>query len=104
MNEIVFAYWIIIWVILLGMSTIERKGVYFGFLAGLQALFFGIYIIIDGFSIKTGMSIVDSGGVMSVTYQYASISPPFSSYSTMWGFPFILLGMYIMYLAVNKNR
>ena len=105
MNETVFILWIIIWVIFLTMSTIEKRGVpVFGFLSGLWILFLGVYIYLDGIEILNGMTIVGDAGNQTVIYSYQTVVPPFNEYSMLWGFPFILLGIYICFLSATKNR
>ena len=76
----------------------------FGFLAGLWIFFLGIYIYVDGIDLQTGVSIVSSGTTQTMTYTYSEVVPPFQSYGLLWAIPFILLGMYIMYLASTRYR
>lgn len=104
MNEILLIIWIIVWVILLAMSTVEKKGIVFGFMAGLWITFLGIYIMLDGLQLQSGMTVTGDIGDQTIIYQYSEIVPPFSSYSTLWCIPFILIGMYVMYLSVNALR
>jgi len=104
MNEILLMMWLVIWVILLVMSTIDKRGVVFGFISGVWILFMGIYIILDGIQIQSGMSLLGEVGSQTITYQYAEIVPPFSSYSTMWGLPFILIGFYICWLSATAKK
>lgn len=103
-NETIFMMWIIIWVIFLVMSIIEIRGVVFGFLSGLWILFLGIYVYIDGLQYQTGMQIVTLADTQTVTYTYTDVVAPFSNYGILWAIPFILLGIYIMYLASMKRR
>ena len=103
MNEIVLGFWLLIWIIFLVMSIVERRGGVFGFLAGLWILFLGVYIYLDGLEYQTGASVTVSGGVQTLTYTYGDIVSPFSNYGILWAVPFILLGLYIMYLAVTKQ-
>lgn len=86
------------------MSIIERRGSVFGFLAGLWILFLGIYIYIDGIDLQSGMTMVTSGSSQTMTYVYSEVIPPFQNYGLLWAIPFLLLGIYIMYLAVTKYR
>lgn len=104
MYENIFIMWIIVWVIFLIMSCIEKRGVVFGVLASIWILFLGIYIIIDGFQLQTGVQIVSVNGTQVVSYTYTDVVMPFSSYGVAWGLPFILLSMYIGYLAVTAQR
>ena len=94
----IFMLWVFIWIIFLIMSMVEKRGVVFGFLAGLWILFLGIAINIDGISIQTGVN--PSTG----TFVYTAMAPPFSTYSLLCGLPFILLGFYITWLASTKTR
>lgn len=101
MNEIVLILWLLIWVIFLSMSTIEKRGVVFGFISGFWIMFLGVYLFLDGFQVQTGMTI--NNGV--VTFIYTDVvSPMTAGYDKLWCIPFILLGMYIMYLAVTAQR
>ena len=86
------------------MSIIERKGVVFGFLAGLWIMFLGAYIILDGIQWQSGIEITTVGNVQTAVFVYSEIVSPFSSYSTMWAVPFILVGIYICYLASRKRK
>ena len=104
MNEILLTFWILFWVIFLVMSIIEKRGIVFGFLAGIWILFLGIYIFIDGIEWQSGVSIVTSGSTQTATYTYNQFVSPFSSYGTLWAIPFILLGIYICYLASMKYK
>lgn len=103
MNEVVFLLWIILWIVFLVMSIIERRGIVFGFLAGLWILFLGVYLYIDGFQFLSGVEMVSSGGMQTISYTYDSVVLPFSNYGLLWAIPFILLGIYILYLAVTKK-
>lgn len=96
--------WLVIWVILLIMSTIDKRGVVFGFISGVWILFMGIYIILDGLQVQSGMTILGEVGNQSIVYQYNEIVPPFSNYSTMWGLPFILIGFYITWLSATAKK
>jgi len=96
--------WIILWMIFLVMSIVERRGVVFGFFAGMWILFLGIYVFIDGLELQSGLLVVSSGSSSVVSYSYSEVVAPFSSYGVLWAVPFILLGMYVMYLAVMKNK
>ena len=104
MNEMLLILWLVIWVILLIMSTIDKRGVVFGFIAGVWILFMGAYIILDGVSIQSGMTVMGEVGNQTIIYQYNEVVPPFSSYSTMWGIPFILLGFYICWLSATAKK
>jgi hypothetical protein len=86
------------------MSVIERRGVVFGWLAGLWILFLGIYIYIDGLTFQSGMTITTSGSVQTAVYTYTQVVSPFSNYGILWAVPFILLGIYISYLASQKKN
>jgi len=86
------------------MSTIDKRGVVFGFISGIWILFLGIYLILDGLQIQSGMSIIGEAGNQTILYQYNEIVPPFSSYSTMWGLPFIMLGFYLCWLSATAKR
>lgn len=103
-NEIILTLWILFWVIFLVMSIIEKRGVVFGFFAGLWILFLGIYIYVDGIDLQSGVTVVTSGAIQTMTYTYAEVVPPFQNYGLLWAIPFVLLGLYIMYLASTKDR
>jgi hypothetical protein len=104
MNEVILTFWILFWVIFLIMSIVEKRGIVFGFLAGLWILFLGVYLYIDGLEWQTGASIVTSGASQQITFQYSQVVAPFSNYGLLWAVPFILLGIYVTYLAVTKKR
>ena len=96
--------WLVLWVILLIMSSIDKRGVVFGFIAGIWILFLGIYIILDGIQIQSGMTVMGEVGNQVITYQYNTVTPPLSSYSTMWGLPFILIGFYLCWLSATAKK
>ena len=104
MNEMLLILWLVLWVILLIMSTIDKRGVVFGFIAGIWILFMGIYVILDGIQIQSGMTVTGEVGNQVIVYSYSEILPPFSNYSTMWGLPFILLGFYICWLSATAKK
>lgn len=96
--------WLIIWIIFLIMSIIERKGVVFGFFAGIYAMFLGIYIYLDGIQVQSGLNTSWVEGTQIVDRVYVNAVPSFSSYGMLFGVPFMLVGVYICYLSANKNR
>lgn len=100
----IFLLWFIVWIVFLVMSIIETKGVTFAFLAGIYPMFLGIYIFLDGIQIQQGLTTTFSGGTQHIEKVYVDTVPPFSSYGILFGIPFILLGIYICFLAANKNR
>jgi hypothetical protein len=105
MNEVLLIIWLAIWLILLIMSTFEKRGFVFGFVAGVWILLLGVYILGDGLQLQSGMTILGDVGDQTIEYVYTEVVPPYSSYSLMWGIPFIALGMYICYLsATSKNK
>lgn len=100
----IFMLWFIIWIVFLIMSIIETRGVTFGFLSGLYPLFLGVYLFLDGIQVQSGMTISYTAGVQTVEKVYANSIPAFSSYGMLFGLPFILLGIYICYLAATKHK
>jgi len=96
--------WFIIWIVFLIMSIIEQRGITFGFLAGIYPIFLGVYLYLDGLQLEEGLSITYSTGVQTVEKVYSNSVPPFSSYGMLMGIPFVLLGLYITYLAATKMR
>lgn len=104
MNETILLFWVFLWVIFLVMSIIEQRGMIFGHLAGLWIMFLGIYIYLDGLQYNSGVEITEQAGTQIISYTYTEIIPPFSNYGMLWAVPFILLGIYIEYLATTKNR
>lgn len=104
MDILLLLVWLVIWAIFLAMSTVETRGLVFGFMAGLWILLLGCYILVDGLYQETGSTLVASGSDYIITYTKAVIVPPFSSYGVLWCFPFIAIGMYLMYLAVTMRK
>jgi len=100
----IFMIWLIIWVVFLVMSIIEQRGITFGFFAGLWVILFGVYIYLDGIALETGLQISYSGGSQIVERVYENSVPSFSTYGLLIGVPFVLIGLYICYLAANKNK
>lgn len=93
----VLLIWLILWVIFLSISIIEKRGIVFGFFSGLWILLLGIYLNIDGLSIQSGVNQATG------EFTYTAMVLPFSTYSFLWGLPFIVISIYIMYLAVTKR-
>ena len=56
----VFMLWFIIWIVFVAMSIIEKRGIIFGFLAGIWILFLGVYIYLDGLQLFSGLTIDSS--------------------------------------------
>jgi hypothetical protein len=104
MHMEIFMLWLILWIVFLIMGALEKRGVVFGFLAGLWILFLGIYIFVDGFQYRSGVTLTEGAGTCTLTYSYVSLTTPFSSIGMLWAFPFILLGIYITWLATTKTR
>ena len=105
MNETIFAMWLVIWVIFLVMSVIEKRGVaVFGFFSGLWILFLGVYIYLDGLEIRNGLTVTGEVTDQVVSYTYSEVVPPFNTMGMLWGLPFILLGIYILFLATFKRK
>lgn len=86
------------------MSTIEKRGVVFGFLAGFWILILGIYIYIDGIQYRSGVTLSESLGTCTLTYNYTTLILPQNTVGMIIGFPLILLGMYICWLSATKER
>lgn len=104
MDLLLFLVWVIIWVILLGMSTFETRGAVYGFIAGLWILLLGCYILVDGLYMDTGSTIVSDGGNYIVTTTKSQIVSPFSNYGVLWCVPFVAISIYQMYLAATMKR
>ena len=104
MELVLFLVWLVIWALLLAMSTVETRGMVFGFIAGLWIMLLGCYILVDGLFMETGSMLVASGSDYIITYTQTEVVPPFSSYGVLWCFPFVCIGMYLMYLAVTMKR
>lgn len=106
MNEIILGIWIAIWVIFLAISTIEKRGIVFGFMSGLWFLLLGVFIYLDGLQYQSGMTITTNGAVETVQFVYTTVVPPnpMLSLQTLWCVPFFLIGIYLMYLAVFRPQ
>lgn len=104
MELTILLVWIVIWIILLAMSTVETRGFVYGFIAGIWILFIGAYILLDGLQIESGSTIVASGSNFIVTKTYSEIVAPISSYSILWCVPFVLISIYQMYLASTMRK
>lgn len=104
MDIIVFITWLVIWVVFLLMSTIEKKGPVFGFLAGFWILFLGIYVYLSGIQYESGMSIATVGDTTTVTYLYSDFVYPVSDYGILWGIPFIALSIYIFFISAKRRK
>lgn len=96
----VFLVWLLVWVIFLIMSTIGSKGWIFAAFSGLWAIFIALHLTIDGLQIQQGMNIVENAGNYTVSYAYSDLILPFSTYSFLWGMFFLLIGMYLVFIAV----
>ena len=104
MTEIVLLLWILIWVILIFLSIIETRGITFGAMSGIWLLLLGVYIYIDGIQVQSGMTIVTSGSTQTITYSYSDIILPVSNYGLLWGIPFVLIAIYILYLSATARN
>jgi len=100
----VFMLWFIIWIVFVAMSIIEKRGIIFGFLAGIWILFLGVYIYLDGLQLFSGLTIDSSTSTAVVEKVYSNSIPAFSNYGLLMGIPFVLLGIYICYLAATKEE
>jgi len=96
--------WIILWVIFLIMGAIEKRGVLFGFLSGFWILILGIFVYIDGIQYRSGVNLTEGAGCCTLTYNYVNMVVPYNTVGMVWAFPFILLGLYITWLASTKMR
>lgn len=96
--------WLVIWVVLLLMSTIEHRGPVFGVLAGIWIIYIGLYLYLDGLQTQTGMNILTTGSWQNVTNVYSDVTMPFSNYRLIWCIPFIALGIYIAFMSVTKKK
>lgn len=83
---------------------IEKRGILFGFLAGLYPIFLGASLFIDGLQTHSGLTITSSGGVQVVEKVFTTSVPSFSSYGMLMGIPFVFIGFYICYLASTKEK
>jgi len=99
----VFLLWFVVWIVFLIMSTTGSKGWLFAAFAGIWSIFMSIHILIDGLQMRSGMDIAGSGGNYTVTYSYTNLVLPFSTYSFIWGMFFLLLGMYLVFIAVMRR-
>jgi len=104
MDLTILLVWIVIWVILLAVSSLETRGFVYGFLAGLWILLIGVYILLDGLQVESGSTIVLSGGNYTIVKTFVEVVSPVSSYSVLWCFPFIALSIYQMYLAITMRK
>jgi len=100
----IFMLWLIIWVIFLIMSIIEQRGIVFGFLAGFWILILGIFVYTNGVQYKTGVNLTEVSGGCNLVYSYTNMVTPYSNVGMLWALPFILLGMYITWLATTRFR
>lgn len=99
----VFLLWFVVWIVFLIMSTTGSKGWLFAAFAGIWSIFMSIHILIDGLQMRSGMNIVGSSGNYTVTYSYTTLVLPYSTYSFIWGMFFLLLGMYLVFIAVMRR-
>jgi hypothetical protein len=99
----IFMLWIILWVIFLIMGYIEKRGIVFGFLAGIWILFLGAFLYTDGLQYRSGIFLTEGTGNCTLSYQYVNYVTPYSNIGMLWALPFILLGMYILWLASTKT-
>ena len=102
MNLEIFMLWFIIWIIFLVLSIIERRGITFGFLSGIYPIFLGIYLYLDGLQLFSGLTVDTSSSLQVVEKVYSDSVPAFSNYGMLMGIPFVLVGLYICYLAATK--
>lgn len=99
----VLLVWLVIWVVLLVMRTIEHRGPVFGVLAGIWIIYLGIYLFLSGLQYQSGMTIVTSGISQNITNVYSNVVMPFSNYGIVWSIPFWGLGIYICFMSVTKK-
>jgi len=100
----IFMLWLILWLVFLIMSYIEKRGVVFGFMAGIWILFLGAFLFTDGLQYRSGSLLTEGSGTCTMTYQYTTLVMPYNTVGMVWALPFILLGIYILWLASTRFR
>lgn len=88
--------WILIFVVFL-VINITANSYDFGRIAGIWILLLGLFVIVGGVQMETGITITDTVSGSNIVYDYSDITLPYSTYSFIWGLIFILLGLYILY-------
>jgi hypothetical protein len=98
MVDLIFLYWIIIFVVLLAVN-IGINSTTFGMVAGFWLMILGLAVVITGLQLQTGSDMTSTG----ITYLYEDALLPFSTYAYIWGIFFVVLSIYIVYANAEKR-
>lgn len=102
MYDAILIYWILIFIILLAIHLSQESTV-FGMISALWLLLLGLGILVTGVQISSGMTITTAGATQTITYNYADVAPPFSTYSYMWGLILIAIFLYMFFTNAEKR-
>lgn len=101
MIDIMILFWLAIFGIFF-ISSVIGNSYRLAVLAGIILLFFGMFIMLDGVQVQSGMSITDNNGTQNITYFYDDAVTPVSSYSIVWGLVFVLISLYLILEGARK--
>ena len=95
MIDIMILFWLIIFALFF-ISSVAVKSAKLAVLAGIWLLIFGMFIMLDGIQVESGMNITNAGGTQIINYQYTDMVSPVSTYSIVWGLVFVLISLYLI--------
>lgn len=96
MIDLIVYIWLLVFVILF-VANLYTNNPYFGIVAGMFLLILALGIVVDGFQMMTGMTLVTAGGTTTVTNTYTDAVLPFSTFSYIWGIILICISIVIIY-------
>jgi hypothetical protein len=104
MNELMIIIWLAVWALLMGIH-LKTKSTTFGLFAGFWILLFGLLIIVSGIQLMDGtIETLTNPGTTVIQPQYTDAVTEYSSYAMLWGLPFLLLSIYIVYANLLARR
>lgn len=95
MIDIMILFWLLIFAIFF-IASVAINSARLAVLAGILLLIFGMFIMLDGVQVQSGMNITDDGTTQAVTYHYTNMVSPVSTYSVVWGLVFVLISLYLI--------
>lgn len=101
MIDLMILFWLAIFGIFFISSVIGNSS-RLAVLAGIILLIFGMFIMLDGVQVQSGMNITDINGTQSIMYSYDDAVTPVSSYAIVWGLIFVLISLYLILEGARK--
>jgi len=96
MIDLILIIWIILFLIFFVSGMVTDNPI-FGLVGGLLLLLLGLGIIVSGLQLSSGMTMVTVGNQTNITYNYAEVAPPFSTWGLLFGLTLLAISIYIIY-------